>query len=46
VNAKEQKGKAKKRKRSWHHGPLEDRRFKAATDRLDNPETHEEKEET
>lgn len=48
MTPKAQKGKHRKRPRGWHRGPLEDQRFQAATDRLDNPEqnTTHEKEET
>lgn len=32
-----QKGKHRKRRRSWHRGPLEDQRFHDAVRKLDNP---------
>ena len=34
MSPKRQKGKGGKRRRSWHHGPLEDRRFDEAIQRL------------
>jgi hypothetical protein len=34
MTPKRQKGKGGKRHRAWHHGPLEDRRFDEAMQRL------------
>jgi hypothetical protein len=35
MTPKPQKGKHRKRRRGWHHGPLEDQRFERAISQLD-----------
>lgn len=37
-DGKPQKGKHWKRRRAWHHGPLEDKRFHQAVNKLDQPD--------